>query len=67
MSCKRMTVAKPLTARPANFKYNVCRPKITDIPRKSTPAKVTRCNGKDEKAVIPMRASFSRFLYGPGH
>ena len=33
MSCKRITVAKPLTARPANFKYNVCKPRITDIPR----------------------------------
>ena len=61
ISYNRMTVAKPLTARPTSFKYNVCSPRRTDVPRKRTPARVTRCNGNDEKEVIPTRASFRRF------
>src|SRR6266542_4037924 len=56
-----MTVAKPLTARPVTFRYKVSTPRRTDKPRKIRPAKVTRCNGKDENAVIPTRASFRRF------
>ena len=61
INSKRMTVANPLTARPTSFRYSVSSPKRTDMTRKTTPAKVTRCNGNDEKAVIPMRASFNRF------
>src|SRR5213078_1101935 len=60
ISSRRITVAKPLTARPVSFRYKVSMPRRTDKPRKITPANVTKCNGKDEKAVIPVRASFRR-------
>ena len=36
-------------------------PKMTDKPRKTAPANVTKCSGNEEKAVTPMRASFRRF------
>ena len=61
ISSKRMTVAKPLTACPASFRYKVYTPQMTDKPRKTAPANVTKCSGNEEKAVTPMRASFRRF------
>src|SRR6266508_829189 len=61
ISSKRMTVAKPLTAWPVSFRYKVSNPKRSDNARKITPANVTKCNGNDENAVIPTRASFKRF------
>src|SRR5207244_11887593 len=51
----------PLTARPTSLRYNVSSPSRTDKPKKTTPANVTKCNGNEEKAVIPIRASLSRF------
>ena len=61
INSRRITVAKPLTAWPVSFRYNVSMPNRIDKPKKITPAKVTKCSGNDEKAVIPMRANFSRF------
>ena len=63
MSSRRITVAKPVKARPASFKYSVWIPKPTAKIKKITPTNVTRCKGRDEKVVIPMKASFHRLKY----
>ena len=60
INSSRITVAKPVKARPASLRYNVWIAKPTANRKKITPANVTTCNGKEENVVIPIKASFAR-------
>src|SRR5260370_5432591 len=63
MSPRRITVANPVKQGTASFKYSVWIPKPTAKIKKITPANVTRYKGRDEKVVIPIKASFHRLKY----
>src|SRR5260370_35865131 len=63
MGSRRITVGNPVKASPASFKYSVWIPKPTAKIKKITPANVTRCKGRDEKVVIPIKESFHRLKY----